>query len=74
MPTDQEKARLGAETIKAFFQQFGKDKETELILEILLKEIIYAKALPLPSARRVPVRRRRAGQDGEHRDAARSDR
>lgn len=48
---DKEKADLGAQTLGAFFDQFGKpsDPKTTIFLEILLKELLNVKVISLLS-------------------------
>jgi hypothetical protein len=48
MITEQEKAQIGAETLKNFLNQFGKDEIGDIFLEILLEEILNDKTIHLP--------------------------
>jgi hypothetical protein len=43
--TDQEKTELGLRTFEAFFAQFGNDIHAQILLEELLKGLIYEEAL-----------------------------
>lgn len=47
MTSEREKAELGAQTLKAFFEQFGgpNDQHSGVFLEILLEELMNAKAV-----------------------------
>ena len=47
MVTEKEKAELGANTLQAFFNQFGNDPHAKLVMECLLKELMNAKTIPV---------------------------
>jgi uncharacterized protein YcnI len=49
MTTEKEKAELGTSTIKSFFEQFGNDKYSEIIIECLLKELLNVETVSLLS-------------------------
>jgi len=45
MSSEQEKARLGAETLQFFCNQFGDDIYARILLEVLFEGLLNAEAL-----------------------------
>jgi hypothetical protein len=39
--TDQEKLKLGLESIKSFVEQFPNDLNTKIVMEVLWDELLY---------------------------------
>lgn len=45
MTTDKEKAELTVSTFETFFEQFGRDKHAEIILDCLIKVLLDAETI-----------------------------